>query len=63
MEPSIDFRRANTEPTFLGLAGLFLRISLELRPREIPRISPASPLKTASFPPLLLRITQSDKNM
>ena len=41
---------------FLGLAGLLLGISLELRPWEIPRCSPASPWKT---PPLLLGLTQS----
>ena len=72
-EPSVHFRRANTETyqkqnvnlskrvrkdgVFLGLAGLLLRISLRLRPWEIPRSSPASPWKTQSFPPLLLRLT------
>ena len=38
---------------------LFLGISLGLCPREIPRSSPASPWETPSFPPLLLRLTQS----
>jgi len=47
---------------FLGLAGLLLGISLGLRPREIPRSSPASPRKTPSFPPLLLRLTHSISN-
>ena len=86
MEPTVDFRKANTEPSvhfrrantetyqkqnvnlskrvgkdgvFLGLAGLLLGISLGLRPQEIPRSSPTSPRKTPSFPPLLLRLTQS----
>ena len=74
MEPSVNFRRANTETywkqnvnlsksvgkdrVFLGLAGLLLGISLGLRPREIPRSSLASPRKTPSFRPLLLRLTQ-----
>ena len=72
MDPSVNFRRANTETycnvnlskrvgkdrVFLGLAGLLLRISIGLRPREIPRSSPASPRKTPSFPPRLLRLTQ-----
>ena len=44
---------------FLGLAGLLLEISLGLRPREIPRSSPASQLPSPSFPPLLLRLTQN----
>ena len=44
---------------FLGLAGLLLGISLGLRPREIPRSSPASPWKTPSIPPLLLGLTHS----
>ena len=68
------FRRANTETyqkqnvnlstrvrkdrVFLGLAGLLLRISLRLCPREIPRSSSASPQTTPSFSPLLLRLTQ-----
>ena len=72
MEPSMHFRRANTETywkynvnlskrvgkdgVFLGLAELLLRISLRLRPREIPRSSTASPRKTPSFPPILLRL-------
>ena len=91
MEPSVDFRKANTEPSvhfrkanretyqkqnvnlskrvgkdrvFLGLAGLLLGISLGLRPREIPQSSPASPWKTPSLPPLLLRLTHYwNKNM
>ena len=42
---------------FLGLAGLLLRISLGLRPREIPRSSPASPRKTLAIPPILLGLT------
>ena len=73
-EPPVHFRRANTETyyknnvnlskrvgkdrVFLGLAGLLLRISFGLCPREIPRSRPASPRKTLSFPPLLLRLTQ-----
>ena len=44
---------------FLGLARLLLRISLGNRPQEIPQSSPASPRKTPSFPPLLLRLTQA----
>ena len=44
-------------------AGLLLGISLGLRPREIPRSSPASPQKTPSFPPLLLRLTQTVANV
>ena len=43
---------------FLGLAGLLLGICLELRPREIPRSSPASLWKTLSIPPLFLGLTQ-----
>ena len=66
-EPSVDFRKANTVPsvyfrranTETGLAGLLLWISLGLRPREIPRSSPASPRKTPSIPPLLLGLTHS----
>ena len=73
-EPSVYFRRANTETyqkqnknlskrvgkdrVFLGLVGLLPRISLWLRPQEIPRSRPASPRKTPSFPPLLLRLTK-----
>ena len=73
-EPSVHFRRANTETqwkwnvnlskrvrkhsVFLGLAELLLGISLGLCPREIPQSSPASPWKTPSFPPLLLRLNQ-----
>ena len=73
-EPSVHFRSANTESyqkqnvnqsqrvgkdgDFLRLSGLLLGISLGIRPREIPRSSPASPWKTPSFPPLLLRSTQ-----
>ena len=38
---------------------LLLGISLRLRPREIPRNSPASPQKTHSIPPLLIGLTQS----
>ena len=69
-EPSVHFRRANTETylqknvnlsikvrkdrVFLELAGQLLGISLVLCPGEIPRSSPASPRKTPSFPPLLL---------
>ena len=44
---------------FLGLAGLFLGISLGLRPQEIPWGSLASPWKTPSVPPLLLGLTHS----
>ena len=44
---------------FLWLAGLLLRISLGLSLREIPRRRPASPWKTLSFPPLLLKLTQN----
>ena len=74
-EPSVNFRRANSETywkynvnlskrvgkdrVFLGLAGMLLGISLGLCPREIPWSSPASPRKTPSFPPLLLRLTHS----
>ena len=43
---------------FLGLAGLLLKISLGLRPQEIPWSSPARPRKTPSIPPLLLGFTQ-----
>ena len=73
-EPSVNFRSANRETywkwnvnlskrvgkdrVFLGLAWLLLGISLGLRLWEIPRSSPASPWKTPSFPPLLLRLTQ-----
>ena len=38
------------DEVFLGLAGLLLGISLEIRPWEIPRSSPASPRKTPSIP-------------
>ena len=51
-------KRVGKDGVFLRLAVLLLRISLGLRPREIPRSSPASPRKTPSFPPLLLRLTQ-----
>ena len=44
---------------FLGLAGLLLGISLGLCPQEIPRSRLASPWKTLSLPPLLLRLTHS----
>ena len=49
------------DAVFLGLAGmrLLLGISLGLRPREIPRSSPASRRKTPSIPPLLLGLTQA----
>ena len=73
-EPSRHFRRANTETylkqnenlskrvgkdeVFLWMAGLLLGISLGLCPWEIPRSSPASPWKTLSFPPILLRLNQ-----
>ena len=43
---------------FLGLAGLLLKISLGLCPREILQSSPASPYKTQFIPPLLLGLTQ-----
>ena len=72
------FRRANTEThlkenvnmsksarrdvVFLKLGGLLLGISLRLCPWEIPRRSPVSPRKTPSFPPLLLKLTQSWPN-
>ena len=61
-EPPMHFRRANGETcqkqnvnltkrvgkcsVFLGLAGLLLRISIGLRPQEIPRSSPVSQGKT-----------------
>ena len=51
--------RIRIDGGFLGLAGLFLGISLGLRHREIPRSSPASPWKTPSIPPLLLGLTHS----
>ena len=44
---------------FLRLAGLLLRISLGLCPREIPWSSPTDPQKTLSIPPLLLGLTNS----
>ena len=48
-EPSVDFRRANTERRDFPRAS----------PSEISRSSPASPQKTPSFPPLLVRLTQA----
>ena len=51
-------KRVGKDGVFLGLAGLILRISLGLCPREIPRSLPASPRKTPSVPPLLLGLTQ-----
>ena len=53
-------KRVGKDGVFLGLAGLLLGISPGLRPREIPRSSPAFPQKTPSFPPLLLRLTHSE---
>ena len=50
--------RVGMEGVFLGLAGLFLGISLGLRLRETPQNSPANPRKTPSIPPLLLGLTQ-----
>ena len=38
------------------LAGLPLGITFGLRPKEIPRSSPAGPWKTPSIPPLLLAL-------
>ena len=43
-----------------GPAGLLLRISLGLCPREIPWSSPVGPRKTLSNPPLLFGLTQSN---
>ena len=50
-------KRVRKDRVFLILPGLLLRISLGLRPREIPRSSPASPWKNPSFRPLLLPIS------
>ena len=55
--PSLS-KRVWKDGVFLGLAGLLIGISLWLHAREIPWSSPASPWKTLSFPPLLLRLTQ-----
>ena len=43
---------------FFGKEELLHEVSLWLRPWEIPRTSPASPPKTLSLPPLLLRLAQ-----
>ena len=51
--------RVGKDGLFLGLTGLLHGISLGICPREIPWNSPASLRKTPSFPPLLLRLTQS----
>ena len=51
-------KRVGKYRVFLGLAGLLLRISLGLCPRETPRSKHASPRKTPFIPPLLHRLTQ-----
>ena len=72
-EGQYGFRRSNTDSggpirNRLWILGRPIRNRLcilgglaGLRPREIPRSSPASPRKTPSFPHLLLRLTQSIK--
>ena len=47
-------KRVGMDGVFLGGAGLLLRDSLGLCPREIPQSSPPSPRKTPSIAPLLL---------
>ena len=59
-EPSVDFRRANTEPSVdFRKANTELSVHFRRANTETPRSSPASPRKTPSFPPLLLRLTHA----
>ena len=51
------------DKVFLGLAGLLLKISLGLCPREIPRSSSASPWETPSIPSLFLGLTQYSQSI
>ena len=51
-------KKVGKDRVFLGLAGMLLRTSLGICPRELPQSSSVNPRKTLIVPPLLLKLTQ-----